>query len=212
MRKASTALAAGALLALGATGFALAGAGHDSTEAEEGQTEAGEGHAEGAATMQGMGMMPGSLEEAREMHKAHEHGHDFEVMEEMSAGQLVRVMALMSDIGVATPPMSAARGREVFVQKGCVACHAVNGVGGDLGPSLNAADMPSPMNAFEFAARMWRGAQAMTALQEDMMGEVISLTGQDLADLVAFAHDEEQQAQMDDDHIPDRYRALIAGE
>ncbi len=196
MRKAATALAAGALLALGVTGIALAGAGHGSTEAEEGHTEAA-------------GMMPGSLDEAREMHKAHEHGHDFEAMEEMSATQSIRVMALMSDIGIAMPPMDAERGREVFVQKGCVACHSVNGVGGDLGPALNAADMPSPMNSFEFAARMWRGAGAMIALQEDLLGEAISLDGQDLADLVAFAHDAEEQAKLTEDQIPERYHSLI---
>ncbi len=196
MRKAATALAAGALLALGVTGIALAGAGHGSTEAEEGHTEAA-------------GMMPGSLDEAREMHKAHEHGHDFEAMEEMSATQSIRVMALMSDIGIAMPPMDAARGREVFVQKGCVACHSVNGVGGDLGPALNAADMPSPMNSFEFAARMWRGAGAMIALQEDLLGEAISLDGQDLADLVAFAHDAEEQAKLTEDQIPERFHSLI---
>jgi mono/diheme cytochrome c family protein len=196
MRKAATALAAGALLALGVTGIALAGAGHGSTEAEEGHTEAA-------------GMMPGSLDEAREMHKAHEHGHDFEAMEEMSATQSIRVMALMSDIGIVMPPMDAERGRKLFAQKGCVACHSVNGVGGDLGPALNAADMPSPMNSFEFAARMWRGAGAMIALQEDLLGEAISLDGQDLADLVAFAHDAEEQAKLTEDQIPERFHSLI---
>ena len=196
MRKAATALAVGALLALGVTGIALAGAGHGSTEAEEGHTEAA-------------GMMPGSLDEAREMHKAHEHGHDFEAMEEMSATQSIRVMALMSDIGIVMPPMDAERGRNLFVQKGCVACHSVNGVGGDLGPALNAADMPSPMNSFEFAARMWRGAGAMIALQEDLLGEAISLDGQDLADLVAFAHDAEEQAKLTEDQIPERFHSLI---
>ena len=206
MRKTAAILAVGTLLALGATGgatgFALAGGNHATTGAEG-------GHGEGAGMMQGMGMMPGSVDEARELHKAHEHGHDFEAMEEMSATQMARVMALMSDIGIATPPMDAERGREVFVQKGCVACHSVNGVGGDLGPPLDAADMPSPMNAFEFSARMWRGARAMTEMQEDLLGEVISLDGQDLADLVVFAHDPEEQAKLTEDQIPERYHSLI---
>jgi mono/diheme cytochrome c family protein len=191
MRRITKVLAAGTLLAMGAmggaTGFAHAGAGHGETA-----------HA-----------IPESMDEMREMHQLHEHGHDFEAIEIMSAEQMVRLMALMSDIGIATPPMDARRGREVFVEKGCVACHSVNGVGGDLGPALNAADMPSPMNSFEFSARMWRGAQAMTALQEDMLGEVISLTGQDLADLVAFAHDPEEQAKLTKDQIPERYHELI---
>jgi mono/diheme cytochrome c family protein len=154
-------------------------------------------------------MMPGSIDEARELHKAHAHGHDFEAMEEMSPERRDRVMSLMHEIGVAMPPMDAQRGRHIFVEKGCVACHSVNGVGGDLGPALNAGDMPRPMNAFEFAARMWRGAQAMTALQEDLLGAVISLDGQDLADLVAFAHDEAEQAKLTEDQIPERFHSLI---
>ncbi len=68
------------------------------------------------------------------------------------------------------------------------------------------------MNSIEFAARMWRGAQAMTGLQEAMLGDVISLDGQDLADLVAFAHDAEEQARLTEGQIPDRYHSLIHGE
>jgi len=186
-------LAAGGLLTIGALSLALpAAAGGDHKG----------GHMEA-------GMMPQNLDEMREMHQGHEHGHDFEAMEEMSPEKRARVMALMHEIGVAMPPMDPERGRHVFVEKGCVACHSVNGVGGNLGPALNAADMPSPMNSFEFAARMWRGAQAMTALQEDMLGEVISLDGQDLADLVAFAHDADEQAKLTMDQVPERFHSLI---
>jgi mono/diheme cytochrome c family protein len=174
MRRIAAVLAIGAL-ALGSVDLAVAGGSHSG------------GHGHGEATQ----AVPESMDQMREMHKAHEHGHDFDAMEEM------------------TPEMDPARGRQVFIQKGCVACHSVNGVGGDLGPALNAADMPSPMNSFEFAARMWRGAQAMTALQEDLLGEVISLDGQDLADLVAFAHDGEEQAKLTRDQIPERYHGLI---
>ena len=205
MSRIATALTAGALLAAGTLGLALAGAGHGTGGAEE-------GHAEGAATMQGMGMMPGSVDEMREMHKEHEHGHDFEIMEELSPGQLTRMMGLMQDVGVTMPPMDPVRGRHLFLEKGCIACHSVNGVGGDLGPALNAGDMPRPMNSFEFVARMWRGARAMTELQEELLGEVISLDGQDLADLVVFAHDPEEQAKLTEDQIPERYHSLIEGE
>jgi hypothetical protein len=41
---------------------------------------------------------------------------------------------------------------------------------------------------------------------------VISLDGQDLADLVVFAHDAEEQARLTEDQIPERYRTLIEGE
>lgn len=151
-----------------------------------------------------------AMEQMREMHRGHEHAHDFEAMEHMSPAEIDRMMSFMTDIGVAMPPMSSERGREVFLQKGCVACHSVNGVGGDVGPAFNATDMPTPMNAFEFAARMWRGAGAMIAMQEDDdFGGQIELSGQDIADLVAFAHDEDEQAHLTADQIPEKYREMV---
>jgi cytochrome c len=150
------------------------------------------------------------IESMRDMHQGHEHGHDFEAMAEMSTEQAERMIDLMRDIGLVLPPMDAARGRALFANKGCVVCHSVNGVGVDIGPSLNAADMSSPMNAFEFAARMWRGAAAMTAMQEMEFGGVIDLTGQDLADLVAFAHDAEEQAKLTVGDVPEQFRDRLA--
>jgi len=201
----TVAKAAGILAAVALGGAPpVLGHGSGAGEATGQQDQHMEGGHHGGATD-----MPGTLDEMREMHQGHEHGHDFEAMEEMSPEQRNRVMALMHEVGVAMPPMNPERGRNLFTEKGCVACHSVNGVGGDLGPALDAADMPRPMNAFEFAARMWRGAEAMTALQNDLLGEVISLDGQDLADLVAFAHDAKEQARLTEDQIPERYRTLI---
>lgn len=150
------------------------------------------------------------LEEMREMHQGHEHGHDFEAIEEMPPEQVDRMMGFMRDIGIAMPPLDAERGRQLFVDKGCVVCHSVNGVGVEVGPSLDAAEMPSPMNAFEFAARMWRGAPAMAAMQEAELGAVIDLSGQDLADLVAFAHDVKEQKKLTLDQVPEKFRDKLA--
>lgn len=167
---------------------------------------AGSGHSD-ADTSHNSGVS--MMKEMREQHGSHEHGHDFEVMERLSPDQMGRMIALMQDVGLVVPPMDAARGRELFVDTGCVVCHSVNNVGGDIGPSLNATDMPSPMNAFEFAARMWRGAGAMTSMQQDMFGEAISLTGQDLADLVAFAHNEDEQRKLTETQIPANFQKLL---
>lgn len=167
---------------------------------------ADEGHEEEEAEAGEEAMM---MEELREQHREHEHGHDFEAMEEMSPDQRSRVMTLMREIGLAVPPMDPARGRKLFVETGCVVCHSVNGVGGEIGPSLNADEMPHPMNAFEFAARMWRGAASMTELQEQVLGGVIDLSGQDLADLIAFAHDAEEQEKLTADQVPERFRSMI---
>ncbi len=149
------------------------------------------------------------MDQMREQHGDHEHGHDFEAMEEMSPEQMERMITLMRDVGIVLPSMNSKRGRKLFVKTGCVVCHSVNGVGGEIGPSLNAAEMPSPMNSFEFAARMWRGAAAMTAMQQDMFGDVISLNGQDLADLIAFAHDGKEQKKLKKRQIPKKFRDLL---
>ncbi len=149
------------------------------------------------------------LQQMKEMHGGHAHGHDFQAMEKMSPEEMERVMALMMDVGLALPPMDSHRGRQTFLNKGCVVCHSVNGVGGAVGPSLNAADMPQPMSAFDFTARMWRGAPAMAQMQEDLLGEVIDLSGQDLADLVAFAHDRTEQSELKSKDIPAQFRSLI---
>ena len=58
------------------------------------------------------------------------------------------------------------------------------------------------MNPFEFAARMWRGAGTMIALQEKATGGQISFTGEELADIIAFAHDEEEQHKFSEADIP----------
>lgn len=150
-----------------------------------------------------------TMEQMREKHRGHEHKHDFKAMEQMSPKQTKRMMSFMRDVGLTLPPMDAGRGRKLFINKGCVVCHAINKVGGDIGPSLDAADMPSPMNAFEFAARMWRGAQAMTAMQQEEFGEVVDLSGQELADLVAFAHDADEQRKLALTQVPKKYRDKI---
>lgn len=153
---------------------------------------------------------PGSmLEQMRDMHKGHEHKHDFEAIDVLPPKEMTRVMNAMMEIGLVVPAVDSHKGRELFVEKGCVVCHQVNGVGGEVGPSLNAADMPAPMNAFEFAARMWRGAGAMIQMQQDLFGNQIELTGQDLANLVAFAHDREEQRELVQQDLPQKFKDLI---
>jgi mono/diheme cytochrome c family protein len=210
MKRITGALIAGGILTITSLGAALTAGAHGPAPlpGAAGQGHMVDEHATDDHHM-GDGMMLDNLDELRKLHQGHAHGHDFESMQEMSPEQQARVMALMHEIGVAMPPMDSRHGRQLFLEKGCVACHAVNGVGGDLGPDLDAADMPRPMNAFEFAARMWRGAPAMAALQQDLLGEVVSLEGQDLADLVAFAHDAEEQSHLTDDQVPERFRKII---
>ena len=91
------------------------------------------------------------------------------------------------------PLMNSQRGKKIFVDKGCVACHAINGVGGHDAPPMDAHKMEKLMNPFDFAAKMWNHAPAMIAAQEGAFGEQIFFTGEELADIIAFIHDDEAQ-------------------
>ena len=111
--------------------------------------------------------------------------------------------------GLIIPEMNAQEGRELFASKGCVVCHSINGVGGVDAPMLDAEFMDSPMNPFEFSARMWRGAEAMVELQRDELGDVIDLSGEELAAIIAFVHDAEEQAKFSEADIPEEIEAMM---
>ena len=99
------------------------------------------------------------------------------------------------------PIMSSSRGMDLFVDKGCVACHAVNGVGGHDASSLDAHDMDEFMNPFDLAAKMWAMAPYMIEAQEQALGEQILFTGEELADIIAFLHDDAQQHEFTEDNL-----------
>ncbi|WP_201455790.1 c-type cytochrome [Tropicimonas marinistellae] len=111
--------------------------------------------------------------------------------------------------GLAMPEMNAERGRALFASKGCVVCHSINGVGGADAPMLDAASMDEVMNPFEFAARMWRGAGAMVALQEDELGGQIELSGEELADIIAFVHDPAEQKRFSMADVPHEIEEMM---
>jgi len=71
--------------------------------------------------------------------------------------------------------------------------------------------MEKPMNAFDFAAKMWKGAPAMIAMQENELGAQIELTGEELASIIAFAHDPAEQAKFSIKDVPEKFREKLAG-
>ena len=115
----------------------------------------------------------------------------------------------MLENGLIIPPFDAEKGRALFASKGCVVCHNINGVGGEDAPDISAGHMEDGMNAFEFAARMWLGAPAMIAMQEMELGEQIELTGDELAAIIAFVHDPDEQAKFSEDDIPENIKEIL---
>jgi hypothetical protein len=137
-------------------------------------------------------------------------------MDRMDVKQMDELMAVFrSMLGdwsgprLIMPMMSSARGRKLFASKGCVTCHAINGVGGEDAPPLDAHSMQLFMNPYEFVAKMWRGAATMIALQEESMGGQVTFTGEELADITAFAHDEEEQHKFSEADIPPEIMSMM---
>ena len=107
------------------------------------------------------------------------------------------------------PEMDAEMGRELFAEKGCVACHAVNGVGGEDAVPLDAHTMDAVMNPFDFAAKMWTMAPYMIEAQEEALGEQIFFTGDELADIIAFLHDDAEQHELTEASLSDEVRTMM---
>ncbi len=110
------------------------------------------------------------------------------------------------------PIMSPERGKKLFVDKGCIACHAVNGVGGHDAPPMDDHVKREYMNPFDFAARMWNHAPAMIAAQEDALGDQIHFTGQELADITAFVHDDGAQHGFTEKDLTPKARKMMRHE
>lgn len=110
------------------------------------------------------------------------------------------------------PMMNPARGKKIFVDKGCVACHAINGVGGHDAPALDAHIMHRLMNPFDFAAKMWNHASAMIAAQEGALGEQVYFTGEELADMIAFVHSDAIQHGFSEKDLTAKARKMMAHE
>jgi len=112
-------------------------------------------------------------------------------------------------VSLQMPEMDSKRGRQLFASKGCVTCHTVNGVGGHDASALDKHGEHPNMNPFDFAAQMWLMAPFMIAAQEEELGGQITFTGQELADIIAFVHDDGEQKNFSEDDIPANIRELM---
>jgi mono/diheme cytochrome c family protein len=81
-------------------------------------------------------------------------------------------------------PGTPERGRALFAEKQCASCHGVGGKGPRVGPDLGRAG--HHVSLTEFASRMWNHAPAMTAKMQEKKIDVPQLSGQQMADIVAY--------------------------
>ena len=68
---------------------------------------------------------------------------------------------------------------------------------------------PDEIDALDFVARMWRGAESMVMMQQSLFGAQLDFTGEELANIIAFAHDPQEQQRFSEADVPPAMRRLI---
>jgi len=91
--------------------------------------------------------------------------------------------AASAQIASAQDPLAGSR---VFGTKGCVKCHAVNGVGGQIGPDL--ARVARPRSFYDLATAMWNHLPRMADRMQQLGIERPHLDAQEAADLIGFLY------------------------
>jgi len=107
------------------------------------------------------------------------------------------------------PIMNVERGKKLFVSKGCVACHAINGVGGHDAPPMDDHTHLGFLNPFDFVAKMWNHAPGMLAAQEQAFGAPITFTGEEITDIIAFVHDDDAQHSFTEHDLTPEAREMM---
>lgn len=82
------------------------------------------------------------------------------------------------------PTMNAAAGSRVFGEKGCVKCHAINGIGGTEGPDLGRE--PRLRSFYDLASDMWNHGPEMVERMQELAIRRPRLSPEETGDLIAF--------------------------
>jgi mono/diheme cytochrome c family protein len=88
--------------------------------------------------------------------------------------------------GLFSPRQDPVAGEKLFTAKGCVRCHAVNGVGGTVGPDLGR--VARPRTFFDLAATLWNHAPTMAARMRALGISRPALDDQEIGDLAAYLY------------------------
>src|SRR5215472_19146072 len=108
-----------------------------------------------------------------------------------AVGVLVAVIVLATAGASASQPLfgptqDPVAGERLFSAKGCASCHAVNGVGGTVGPDL--ALSARPRTFFDLAAALWNHTPKMAERMRQAGMARPRLDARETGDLVAYLY------------------------
>jgi mono/diheme cytochrome c family protein len=87
---------------------------------------------------------------------------------------------------VFSPSQDPVAGSRVFTAKGCDKCHAINGVGGKIGPDL--AKSTRPHSFYDVSAGLWNHLPRMSERMRQLGITRPELTAQEAGDLIGFLY------------------------
>jgi len=102
------------------------------------------------------------------------------------------------------PPSNPQRGNKALIEKGCITCHSVWGVGGKLGPDLGQSGEDQPFQ--QMASMFWNHTPRMVQLLRQKGIKWPSLTEQEMADIISFIY---YLKLLDEPGDPERGRMLF---
>src|SRR5262245_3001802 len=100
------------------------------------------------------------------------HGRKGLLMRMTARWTVLGIVLVLLDLGTASAQSGLATGQDpvagaqVFAAKGCSKCHAINGVGGKVGPDL--AKISKPHTFYDLATAMWNHLPKMAGKMKEL--------------------------------------------
>ncbi|MBI3989242.1 MAG: cytochrome c [candidate division NC10 bacterium] len=101
-----------------------------------------------------------------------------------SGKEMADLIAYLYFTGYLDEPGDHLKGKRIFSEKGCMACHSLGGKGGKVGPDLSRSKaVTSPI---DLASALWNHAPAMEKVIEEQRLPWPRFEGENMRDLVAY--------------------------
>jgi len=107
-------------------------------------------------------------------------------------GEMISLFAFLYSIRSVDEPGVPERGRHLFAEKGCIACHRIGRKGGRVGPDLKT--LRDRLNLVIWIRAMWNHAPVMAAQMEARGFRWPELQANDVADIISYLQGSDHRA------------------